>query len=116
MVMLTLLDSAFQFYSNYPSRLELRELKNDLPCKGALFETEHPFMQDDLRFSRHMTTYDAFTLLFAEKFNATKVLSSPIAACGDPIGGPKNPGPASSSTDCDFTVLDLFLLIHRKLH
>ena len=108
MSMITLLDSAFQLYSNYPPRLELTELNNDLPCKGSLFESEHPFMQDDLRFSRHLTTYQAFQLLFADDFNAPKVLSD------DESGRLKVPGPTAPSIDYNFTVLDLFLLIHRE--
>lgn len=65
----------------------------DLPCENAFFNAEHPFAQPNFRFSREITVYDAFQFLFAE--------DQPI-----------NPS-SSGASAVKFTVLDMFILIHR---
>lgn len=101
------MDCALRFYSNFPCRLSLSELKVDLPCDELVFGAEHPFAMETFQFRRTLTTSAAFSLLFEKQASL-----------------PHTTGTTLQSTD-EFTltllrpehnisILDLFLLIHCK--
>ncbi|OXV07421.1 hypothetical protein Egran_04814 [Elaphomyces granulatus] len=92
---ISLLDCAFSFYQNYPCRLTHTEMECDLPCDESLYSADHPFAQPNFRFSREITTYEAFQFLFSEDYPMTSF---------DPSQNITN--------DPHFTVLDMFILIH----
>ncbi|OAP55201.1 hypothetical protein AYL99_10901 [Fonsecaea erecta] len=104
---IALLDCAMRIYSNYPCRITLGELDNDLPCKEAIFSSRHPFMQDDSIFAPRLTMSQAFALLFDGK---AKTSDSTTASQTDPSEN----GTSLEETDgsCDLTIFDLFILIH----
>lgn len=93
---MTLIDCAFSFFSNFPCRLTVTEMKFDLPCEEVLFSSQHPFSEPKFKMSRHLTTYEAFRSLFAEE-------KSPPSTSH----GKKNP--------LGLNPLDMFILIHRML-
>jgi hypothetical protein len=95
MDIICLLDCAFSFYQNYPCRLTAAEMECDLPCEDSIFESEHPFAQPNFRFNRNRTVGDAFQSLFAENQRTGKSDRAHI-------------------NDIDFTVCDMFILIHRR--
>lgn len=110
MYMIRLLDFAFIFYSNYPCILTFAELRTDLPCESSLFESEHPFAEEEFCFSRNTTASDALNLLFQ---------------ASDPVPGARpvktrmtasllleNAGKSRSRI---ITLQDLYLLVHSKL-
>jgi hypothetical protein len=108
---IALLDCAMRIYSNYPCRITLAELDNDLPCKEAIFSSRHPFMQDESIFAPRLTMSQSFALLFDGKAKfpnstAPSVLSSQADASEveAPLEG--------ADTNCDLTIFDLFILIH----
>ncbi|EXJ65583.1 hypothetical protein A1O7_01924 [Cladophialophora yegresii CBS 114405] len=108
---IALLDCAMRIYSNYPCRITLAELDNDLPCKEAIFSSRHPFMQDESIFAPRLTMSQSFALLFDGKAKlpnstAPSVLSSQgdASEAEAPVVG--------ADTNCDLTIFDLFILIH----
>lgn len=70
----------------------------DLPCDESLYSANHPFAQPNFRFSREITVYEAFQFLFSEDHPMTS---------SDPSH------PQAPTNDPHFTVLDMFILIHR---
>jgi hypothetical protein len=98
---ISLLDCAFSFYQNYPCRLTHTEMECDLPCDEALYSANHPFAQPNFRFSREITVYEAFQSLFSEDRPMTS-------------SDPSRPqAHRNIADDPHFTVLDMFILIHR---
>jgi hypothetical protein len=92
---MTLLDSAFSFFANYPCRLTISEMKFDLPSEEFLFTSTHPFTDPKFTPSRQLTVYEAFQSLFGQQ----KVAVVPNQGKkGNPLG--LNP-------------MDMFILIHR---
>lgn len=113
--MIGLIDCAMRIYTNYPCRLVLAELEVDLPCKEAIFASQHPFMQDESIFAPRLTISQAFALLFDK--------SSPpsLSTAQTSVIDPKLSTAATSTSqnltnlfDCDLTVFNLFILIHCK--
>jgi hypothetical protein len=98
---IALLDTAMRIYSNYPCRITLAELDNDLPCKEATFSSRHPFMQDESVFASRITISQAFALLFNGK---AKVDSAVVSVHSGEV--------SEQAEDCDLTIFDLFILIH----
>ncbi|KAL2439208.1 hypothetical protein ABEF95_004726 [Exophiala dermatitidis] len=115
--MIGLIDCAMRIYTNYPCRLALAELEVDLPCKEAIFASQHPFMQDESIFAPRLTISQAFALLFDK--SSTPPLSTASSLTSTSVIDPKlsSAAPAASQTltnlfDCDLTVFNLFILIH----
>lgn len=110
---IALLDCAMRIYSNYPCRITLAELDNDLPCKEAIFSSRHPFMQDESVFAQRLTISQAFALLFDGK---SKLTSSTAASEHSSQADPSETGapPEESNASSDLTIFDLFILIHCK--
>jgi len=107
---IALLDCAMRIYSNYPCRMTLAELENDLPCKETIFSSRHPFMQDDSIFAPRITVSEAFSLLFQRK---SKLAVSSTSTASDQSGNQEDlVDSEDASTKCDLTVFDLFILIH----
>jgi hypothetical protein len=106
MCVIWLFDCALRFYSNFPCRLSLSELKNDLPCDESIFRAEHPFAMEVFQFRRNLTASQAFQLLFqdpalgAESARSNSKLSNEFAG-------------SFREHEQHLTILDLFLLIHR---
>lgn len=94
MSIISLLDCAFSFYSNYPCRLTHTEMECDFPCQEAVFDSQHPFVEPNFRFSRGISVSEAFENLFG----------SPANEDGSQAGVPDR--------IVDMTVLDMFILIH----
>ncbi|RHZ55789.1 hypothetical protein CDV55_104432 [Aspergillus turcosus] len=94
MSIISLLDCAFSFYSNYPCRLTHTEMECDFPCQEAVFDSQHPFVEPNFRFSRDISVSEAFENLF----------DSPANEDGSQAGVPDH--------IADMTVLDMFILIH----
>jgi len=92
-----LLDCGFLFFSNYPCRFAMTEMKFDLPCEDYLFSSLHPFHDPRFTASRNMTTREAFKTLFAVE----------RPSFGDSTGIKNNPH--------GLTPLDMFIMIHRTL-
>ncbi|OCT46104.1 putative C2H2 finger domain protein (Zms1) [Cladophialophora carrionii] len=110
---IALLDCAMRIYSNYPCRITLAELDNDLPCKEAIFSSRHPFMQDESIFAPRLTMSQCFALLFDGKAKlpnstAPSVLSSQADA------SEAEALLEGADTNCELTIFDLFILIHCK--
>ncbi|EXJ53618.1 uncharacterized protein A1O5_13185 [Cladophialophora psammophila CBS 110553] len=104
---IALLDCAMRIYSNYPCRITLAELDNDLPCKEAIFSSRHPFMQDDSIFAPRLTMSQAFALLFdgkAKGADSTTASQADLSEIGASSG--------ETEGSCDLTIFDLFILIH----
>ncbi|KAF4463228.1 Peptidase S33 tripeptidyl aminopeptidase-lik [Fusarium albosuccineum] len=102
--MIRLLDCAFLFYSNYPCRLGFTELGSDLPCDNSVFNTKHPFAEENFSFRRGSTTADAFEELFRGQSDSSSAQQQYDAAsytnhAAEHVGG-------------TYTILDLFLTIH----
>lgn len=91
---MTLLNVAFVFFSNFPSRLPITELRFDLHSEEAIFASAHPFSEPTFKLSRHLTVYEAFRSLFSKD----KVQPADGTAI-NPLG---------------LGVVDMFTLIHRK--
>ncbi|EED15421.1 C2H2 finger domain protein (Zms1), putative [Talaromyces stipitatus ATCC 10500] len=100
---ISLLDCAFSFYSNFPCRLTPPELECDLPCEESVFNCEHPFAQLKFRFTRETTVYDAFQHLFQDEQGAS--------ACHHDQHH-TNHCAHSPSIGTTLTVTDMFLMIH----
>lgn len=81
-----LIDSAFNFFQNYPCRLTQLELRCDLPCDEYLFSSQHPFSEPNFRFARELTMTKAFENFLDESY------VQPM----------------------DLNILDMFILIHRE--
>ena len=113
MNMIRSLDCAFIFYSNYPCRLTLTELDVDVPCEGHIFNSEHPFTEDDFCFSRKATVADFFQELLTEHVPCL-IPSSEHNDAANPAQGDTRAGPAPPSRGQTKTMLDLFLSIHCK--
>lgn len=101
MAVIALIDSAFSFFQNYPCRIAHAEMDCDLPCEETIFDSVHPFIEPNFRFTRNLTVSEAFQSLFEESPEDTP--HSPATSLsqnnvGNPLG---------------FTVFDMFLLIHR---
>lgn len=90
---MTLLDVAFVFFSNFPSRLATPELRFDLHCEEDLFASPHPFSEPSFKLSRNLTVYEAFKSLFSKE--KTQPRDATIA---NPLG---------------LGVVDMFTLVHR---
>lgn len=90
MVYLVLIDCALSFFQNFPCRFLLSELECDLPCDESFFDSPHPYSEPGFTFSRQVTIKTAFEQLFTYQ------------------GGP---GPLLAIKP---TVLDMFILVHRK--
>ncbi|KAF4554750.1 Hypothetical protein D9617_3g018180 [Elsinoe fawcettii] len=84
------LDGAFLFFHNYPCRLSFAEMECDLPCDELLFSSTNPFAEPGFKFNRGLTLRQGFEALFVDDMSGQRGLTP-----GD-----------------DFTVLDMFLLIH----
>lgn len=113
--MIGLIDCAMRIYTNYPCRLALAELEVDLPCKEAIFASQHPFMQDESIFAPRLTISQAFALLF------DKLSPPPLSTAPTSVVDPKLSSAAAATSqslnnlfDCDLTVFNLFILIHCK--
>jgi hypothetical protein len=106
---ISLLDCAFSFYQNYPCRLTHREMECDLPCEESLFRSDHPFAEPNFHLSRDITVFEAFQWLFAESQPA--VMSETAYAQSNP-----QPAAGNAASEIKFTVLDMFILIHRRLY
>ncbi|KAJ4547882.1 hypothetical protein HRR80_008375 [Exophiala dermatitidis] len=111
--MIGLIDCAMRIYTNYPCRLALAELEVDLPCKEAIFASQHPFMQDESIFAPRLTISQAFALLF------DKLSPPPLSTAPTSVVDPKLSSAAAATSqslnnlfDCDLTVFNLFILIH----
>lgn len=108
--LIALLDTAFCFYSNFPCRLTLTELKCELPCEDSIFAVKNPFAQPNFRFSRGTSIYEAFQDLFQNEQTASNSgKDHPHTHSHDFQRHRQN-----SSIGASLTVTDLFLLIHRK--
>jgi hypothetical protein len=94
MNIISLLDCAFSFYSNYPCRISHTEVEWDLPCQEAIFDSQHPFVEPNFRFSRDIPISKAFENLFDNTANED----------GSQVHVPDH--------IADMTVLDMFILIH----
>jgi hypothetical protein len=90
---MTLLDVAFVFFSNFPSRLTTPELRFDLHCEEEIFASPHPFSEPSFKLSRNLTVYEAFRSLFSKE--KTQPRDATIA---NPLG---------------LGVVDMFTLVHR---
>jgi len=93
MNIIALLDCAFCFYQNYPCRLTFSEMECELPCEEALFESEHPFLERNFRFTRGLTLCGAFQNLFDSSHKH---------------------GQSPDPSQMNLTVMDMFLLIHGE--
>ena len=91
---IALFDCAMRIFSNYPCRITLAELGNDLPCKEAIFSSRHPFMQDD------------------SVFDGKAELPSSTAASAHSSQADANEAAKAANTGIDLTIFDLFILIH----
>ena len=114
---IALLDCAMRIYSNYPCRITLAELDNDLPCKEAIFSSRHPFMQDEAVFAPRYTTSQAFALLFDGKVR----VGGPGSVAGSVASEQADGSAEEMAADAegggggDLTMFDLFILIHCEL-
>ena len=100
MSIISLMDSAFSFFQNYPCRLAHIEIDCDLPCEESVFNCIHPFAKPGFRFSREVTVSEAFQSLFDERPE-------------DSPHPPYDPSSKHGGTPMGLTVYDMFLLIHR---
>jgi hypothetical protein len=82
-----LTDCAFLFFKGLSLRIWDPEIECDLPCHEEVFDAEHPFTHPDFYFSRSLTTQQAFGTLLT---------------------------PLQSGLHASLTMLDSFVLIHRK--
>ncbi|RDW92378.1 hypothetical protein BP5796_01772 [Coleophoma crateriformis] len=87
---MTSLDCAFSFFSNFPCRLTLSELQCDLVCDQTTFASSHPFSEPGSRLSRRLTLIEAFQALFGRKSSLQKTEADQV----------------------ELNVMDLFILIH----
>lgn len=112
MFIIRLLDCAFLFFSNYPCRLALSELHSDLPCEESIFSSEHPFAEENFRFSRGLMASEAFDMLFQRHNNESpsQLPSSNSYQSWTPGASVGRIGIFNQIV----TPMDLFLLIHRK--
>lgn len=95
---ITLLDCAFLFFANFPLRISFSEMNFELPCEEQLWASSHPFAERTFLPNRNVTLFEAFQSLFGQP----KPTPVPVQATkGNPFG--LNP-------------MDMFTLIHRKLH
>lgn len=85
---ISLIDSAYLFFQNYPCRLAHCEMDFDLPCEESIFNSANPFAEPDFRVSRGFTISQAFQSLFDNPEELQR---------GNPMG---------------LTVFDMFILIH----
>lgn len=106
MCMIRSLDCAFLFYSNYPCRLTLSELNVDMPCESSVFNSEHPFAEENFQFSRRGDLAAVFEELFCEY---TPREATDTQAGGSPYDA-RNGVPSDKRTTQ--TVMDLFISIH----
>jgi hypothetical protein len=90
---MTLLNVAFVFFSNFPSRLPVPELRFDLHSEEYLFASAHPFSEPTFKLSRQLTVYEAFRSLFSK----------------DEV----QPADGSTINPLGLGVVDMFTLIHR---
>ena len=111
MAAILLLDCAMRIYSNYPCQITIAELDNDLPCKEAIFSSQHPFMQDESIFASRLTISKAFALLFDGK---SKPPSSSAASVQSAQADESRAPSEAADSDHDLTMFDLFILIHRE--
>ncbi|CZT53013.1 uncharacterized protein RSE6_14444 [Rhynchosporium secalis] len=88
---MTLLDCGFCFFTNFPCRISLSEMKFDLPSEDSFFASVHPFQEPNFSTSRNMTTREAYQGLF-------KPSQVPAQGTkGNPLG---------------LSPMDMFILIH----
>ncbi|KAH0842656.1 hypothetical protein AYO21_08995 [Fonsecaea monophora] len=106
---IALLDCAMRIYSNYPCRITLGELDNDLPCKEAIFSSRHPFMQDDSIFAPRLTMSQAFALLFDGKARTSDSAKESMLVADESENGTTL---EETEGNCNLTIFDLFILIH----
>ncbi|KIW71771.1 hypothetical protein PV04_00008 [Phialophora macrospora] len=108
---IALLDCAMRIYSNYPCRITLAELDNDLPCKEAIFSSRHPFMQDESIFAPRLTMSQSFALLFDGKAKLPKSIAPSVLSSQADASEVEAPL-EEPDLNCDLTIFDLFILIH----
>ncbi|KAK6821419.1 hypothetical protein RU639_007918 [Aspergillus parasiticus] len=96
--LISLLDCAFSFYSNYPCRLSHTEMECALPCVESVFESAHPFQEPNFELSRDITLSEAFQKLFEEESSRAS--------------SPSTSGSTVAETLAKLTILDTFMLIH----
>ncbi|KNG87457.1 C2H2 finger domain protein (Zms1) [Aspergillus nomiae NRRL 13137] len=97
--LISLLDCAFSFYSNYPCRLSHNEMECALPCVESVFESAHPFQEPNFELSRDITLSEAFQMLFEEEESSR-------------ASSPSTSGSTVAETLAKLTILDTFMLIH----
>lgn len=90
---MTLLDSAFVFFSNFPSRLSVNEMKFDFHSDEALFASAHPFSEPTFLPSRQLTVHEVFRSLFSQEKS--------------------QPPDEIEINQLGLNVVDMFTLIHR---
>ena len=100
--LLSLLDSAFLLFRNFPSRIAHSELKCDLACDESLFNSPHPLSEPNFRYTRGMRVWDAFQSLFDKRQPHGVSHSSNPAGLSNYIHNPIN-----------LSLFDMFILIHR---
>lgn len=104
MCMIRSLDCAFLFYSNYPCRLTLSEMSVDMPCDSSVFNSEHPFADDNFSFSRTGNLTSVFEELFDQRpYEFTN---------SHPGESPHSNIQTTQHTRKTQTVIDLFISIH----
>jgi len=91
---MALIDCAFVFFDNFPTRLSLVELACDLPSEERHWASQHPFSLPRFKPSRNMTTSQAFRSLFAAEKSP-----SPL-------------GEGRMGNTLGFNHIDMFILIH----
>ena len=92
---MTLLDCTFSFFTNFPCRLTVSEMKFELPCEEIFFSSPHPFSERSFTFSRRVTVCEAYQSLFPQQKSTSS--TSDLDKKSNPLG--LNP-------------MDMFILIH----
>ena len=100
--LLSLLDSVFLLFQNFPRRIAHSELKCDLVCDESLFNSTHPLSEPNFRYTRGIRVRDAFQSLFDKRHPRSVSHSLSPAGLSNYIHDP-----------IDLTFFDMFVLIHR---
>ncbi|EAW08803.1 FTFMHR domain-containing protein, partial [Aspergillus clavatus NRRL 1] len=93
MNIISLLDCAFSFYSNYPCRLSHTEMACDFPCQESVFDSHHPFVEPSFQFARDIPISEAFEYLFDNSAS-------------------EDPSQSHIDSLSTMTIFDMFMLIH----
>jgi hypothetical protein len=72
----------------------------ELPCVESVFESQHPFQEPNFQHTRDITLSEAFQSLFEEESSRATT--------------PSTPGSTVPGTLASLTLMDTFMLIHRK--